>query len=227
MRLTHPLFSDPICFEENKINILVLESGALFTKIVQELSSQLNSMEGDFVFSQDFNPMSMGKNVELITDVFSMDINSRKIMGKIMDELCALSVNEDNYMKTLEFKQMLTAYIEPLLMDCDYSLTHDADIDLNQLFKSLKIETKTESGSMVDFLVEYFAIATKLLKIKCFVVVNLKSFLAQEELHLLYQEIMYKKYSVLLLESHAKEYILPCEKIRVMDKDLCEIKINH
>lgn len=227
LRLIHPLLSDTIVFEENKINILILENGALFAKFIQEFSSQINGMEGDFVFSEDYKPIPMGKNIELITDIFSIDINSRKIMAKLMDMLAYLAVDEDFYLKTCDVKQTLNQYMESLLIDFEYSLSYDTAIDLCQVFKALKVEVHMESKSILEFLVEYLSLLSKLLNIKCVVLTNLKSFLSHEELSLLYKEIMYKKYCVLLLENHAQENIFPCEKIRIIDNDLCEIKINH
>lgn len=228
MRLVHPIFSEPLVFEENKVNVLIIENGAFMAKFLCELLGQHKNKEGDFVLSKDFEPIAISKHLEIITDIFSLNLNSRPIMTKLLDELQKKAMNEDFYLKTQAFKQFLGQYIHELLLESDYSLTFEEDINIQNILKSCDVEIEQNLNTeckLLDIILEYCDICTKLLKISCLVFVNLKSFLSNKELALFYEEIQYKKYAILLIENHQEERV-ELEKIRIIDKDLCEIILD-
>ncbi len=231
MLLTHPIFSKPIEFVENNIQILIIENPAFLSKFLCELLAQHKNKEGNFVLSKNFNPLPISKNIEIITDIFSININSRPIMTKLLDELKTKAHDEDFYIKTQEFKFLVSQYIENLLHESDYKLSFSEDLEIQNILKACEVEVENtpyseENFSLLDFIVEYCDICTRLLKISCIVFVNLKSFLSKEEILLFYEEVMYKKYSILLIENHQAEDTIKIEKVRIIDKDLCEIILD-
>ena len=51
MKLMHPWFQTPISFPENRIQVLVIENRALFSKMVAELCAQSEGEAGAFILS--------------------------------------------------------------------------------------------------------------------------------------------------------------------------------
>ena len=58
--------------------------------------------------------------------------------------------------------------------------------------------------------------------IKCFLFVNLKSYLNKDELLELYKHVYYKKINIMLLESTCRER-LDNEVLHIVDEGLCRI----
>ena len=53
MKLAHPLFSTPIRFREDRVQVLALEAPEAFRRLVAELAAQSEGGEGAFVLSRD------------------------------------------------------------------------------------------------------------------------------------------------------------------------------
>lgn len=56
-----------------------------------------------------------------------------------------------------------------------------------------------------------------------FFICNLKTWLTEEELSILYKDVFYRKINIVLLENHVLDSNLGCEVYRIIDSDLCEI----
>ena len=70
MILVHPLFTDPIEIQNNKINIVILEHQHLFTKFIAEIFTQVNDGTGPFLLSHDGRKLDFAKNMDIVVDVF-------------------------------------------------------------------------------------------------------------------------------------------------------------
>ena len=80
MRIVHKDISNPIIINENKINILVLENKKFFIDKINELINQINGDYGDyFLFDLNDEELLISKNCEILTDLFSLDFDSKKI----------------------------------------------------------------------------------------------------------------------------------------------------
>ena len=85
MRIVHKDISNPIIINENKINILVLENKKFFIDKINELINQINGDYGDyFLFDLNDEELLISKNCEILTDLFSLDFDSKKIKSAIL-----------------------------------------------------------------------------------------------------------------------------------------------
>ena len=66
-------------------------------------------------------------------------------------------------------------------------------------------------------------VASELLGIKLFVIVNLDSFLSAEELNELKKYLCYNGIKVLALQNNISRRVDSNENLRILDQDLCEI----
>ena len=79
--------------------------------------------------------------------------------------------------------------------------------------------------SIAENLLEYMTASRDLGGIACFVLINLRSFLGEDELEQFYQGVLYRKIPLLVLENRLGESI-PSEEIRVIDPDLCVLQLE-
>ena len=68
----------------------------------------------------------------------------------------------------------------------------------------------------------YLELCERFLNKKLFVLLNLHSFFTKKEIELLFDDIVYRKYNVFLIERYDYN-ALPQENKRIIDIDLCEI----
>ena len=82
-------FDKKIEFDENTVNILEIYNQSLFTEVINNLNNQCNGEEENntIVLMQDNERVDIKKNIYVLTDVFNIDFNSKKILNKIYGTL--------------------------------------------------------------------------------------------------------------------------------------------
>ena len=211
MKLVYTELEQQLVFQENKVNVLVIEQKELFRRMIQELDKQISGEEGGFVLSDNNKTMKIDKEICLILNPFALDINSRKALTGLYNELGKLGLNEENYLKTCSLKGQIAEYIYDLLNQVDYALKFQDDFNLQSMFKALEVEFEAGEGNFLEGLVYLLTF------------VNLKTYLMSEELHEFYKEAFYRKIQLLLLENNIGDELAE-EAVSIVDADLCLIK---
>ena len=152
-----------------------------------------------------------------------MDINSRKALTGLYNELGKQGLNEENYLKTCRLKGQIAEYIYDLLNQADYALKFQDDFNLQSLFKALEVEFEAGEENFLEGLVYFMDVCSKVQKVKILTFVNLKTYLMSEELHEFYKEAFYRKIQLLLLENDIVDELAE-EAVSIVDADLCLIK---
>ena len=214
------LFLD-IDIEENKPTVLTIENAMIMTDVVGQLCELCNSGEGDFVLSEDGKQLSFEKATEIIINPFLIDYNSRKIQSKLYSELLeaeASYVEEKALIQTL-----IIEYLDRLIQNVPYEMiSNELDLDSMKLFKMFEVRIEPQCNSLLEQLVEYTKILSRLLKKKFLVLVSISNYLDVNELSALYTICNYNKMKMLLIERH--ELYLPFNtKTYIIDKDKCMI----
>ena len=223
MKLVYTELEKQLVFHENKVNVIVLENKLLFRRMINEFNQQVNGSEGGFTLSDNNKLLKIDREAILVLNPFTLDINSRKALTGLYNELGKLGMNEENYLKTCKVKGEIGEYIYDLLNQVDYALTFKEDFCLQNLFKALEIEFEVGSGDFLEHLVYFMDVCSKFQKVKILAFVNLKTYLADEELKEFYKEAFYRKMNLLLFENSIfKE--LPDEDVSIVDSDLCLVR---
>ena len=223
MKLVYTELEQQLVFQENKVNVLVIERKELFRRMIQELDKQISGEEGGFVLSDNNKTMRIDKEICLILNPFALDINSRKALTGLYTELGKLGLNEENYLKTCSLKGQIAEYIYDLLNQVDYALKFQDDFNLQSMFKALEVEFEAGEGNFLEGLVYFLDVCSKFQKVKILTFVNLKTYLMSEELHEFYKEAFYRKIQLLLLENNIGDELAE-EAVSIVDADLCLIK---
>ena len=225
MRLFHPSFENPFLFEENLINVLVIENGKTLYELTYELLNQINGEDGDWVLSDEnkLKDLDLEKTFYFITEPFTLDFNNKKIQNKLLAKLKEIAVDEEHYSLTNDIIGQNVVYIEKILEKVDYSLEYNTLPDINSFIKIFDIKLQPDYNSVLEKILEYLKVINRFLNINSFAFLNLKSYLTDEELELFYKDCFYSKYNLLLIESTVREHRFCCEKYRIIDKDLCEL----
>jgi len=221
--LAHPMFSKIIDFKNEMINILIIENQKFLTQLIEDIINQTNGENGDFVLSEDFIPLDMQKHLEIIIDFFNLDINNKKVLTAIYNKIKKIAYDDENYIKTENFKTEAFNYIETLINQTEYPLILDVQFDISGLLKLFDVKIEINSNTFLEKIIDYMSVLYEFLNRKCIVFVNLMSYLDISEIELLYKEIQYKKYNVLFIENSFRTKIGEYENIYIIDEDMCEI----
>ena len=221
MKFIHSGYVICIEFEENWMEVLVIESPQILTEIVIELKNQCMGQEGRFVLSKDNEILSMKKEIEFVLEPFSLDCNNKKILSKIYQTLEKNEVNYPNEYRA-KFNESLMQYLDYICNQSEISLDYSENIDFQDILKMADVKVRTESETLLEQVLEQILLQNQLLGQNLFVFLNLKSFLSAEEIKELYKECFYKKIFLLLIESNVGEK-MDEERVCLIDKDLCII----
>lgn len=226
MKLINEDLNNKIIFEENKVNLLVVENKKKFVEFIQEIIKQINGNEGKFFLFDKNTELKIHNKVEIIKDIFDLDINNKKILNKIYHELEELSIDSEFLLETKNMESNLLKYIYCLIEKYDYPLEIVEGLDLKEIFKLLSVKLSLCFSNKVEEILEYIDLVSRILKKEIFVLVNLHIFLEKDDIVALCRECFYKKIKLLFVENQKPDIINNEERLFIIDNDLCEINLS-
>ena len=221
MKLAHIWLSEPIKFNENIVNVLVVESPHVYRSLINDLILQESGFAGDFVLSCKNETMEFYKKAAVISDVFRLDFDSRKIYSKLNNYICGIYEMDDNIRELFnDINDLGYKILEKLQFEADFN--HFENVE--DIIKVFDFKLTSNESSLAESLVEYVKIQKEFFGKELCIIVGLRSCLERDELEVFYKKLEYEKLNVLLLESHQTNEFLDCENVLIIDKDLCEIR---
>ena len=167
--------------------------------------------------------MHLDKGVSVVFNPFSIDVNEKKILTKLMSEMQVISETE-LYVQKAELNAAIISLLDEINLRMPYPMTYSRDLDIQQLLKAYSVKVDMQSTSLMEHIVDYVKLGHQVLGIKLYVFLHLKDYLSEEDLEKLYEMVAYEQISVLLLESKMIDK-LPQEQWWIVDADNCIIEI--
>ncbi len=221
MKILNHKYFDVIEVVEDSPETLIIEEPVLFRNVVDELSYQVKNDEGDYVLSDDSSRiLTLSKNLMLITDIYNLDAYSKQLKNKLT------SIITTNY-SDIDGKELLIEMLNEMGVrianNLPYSVTYKTNIAFSDVVKFLDFSFDYSTLSLLESLIEMISTSFEILKYKMLVTVNLKDYLAKQELDEIIKYFAYKKIPLLMLERHQHYEMDDCKHTRIIDKDLCVI----
>lgn len=219
MTLAYPLLAEPILFAENKVSVLVIENATELRSVLLLLQRQCSGDKGEFVLAEDGTPMEFSRVAVLVTDPFSLEFDSRKLLTKLTQEACTAAEEfADNFHRIMvELNELGSKISLQLGFEAAFSAVESQD----DLIKLMGFRVDTESLSFAEQVLEFVKLQRSFCGKKLVIFYNLKSVLSESELCSLYQSVRYEKLNLLLIESELRKQQKEFENTIVVDKDLC------
>lgn len=210
--------------KENRVLVYIVENHNFYLRLILELKRQVEeNQEGGFSLFEGEKELNLSKNILLITDLFQVNFDNKKIISAVFSKLEESSLQEYNYLERLQTEGFLKTFLNKLISDFHYPLVMKDQIDYTDLFKVFHIRIDENYENYLKKITDYLNISYSLGLMKCAVFVNLKTILSKEECQKIYTECFYKKIPIILFESRQTDYILEEEETVIIDSDLCEI----
>ena len=224
MKLVHKNIEKHLLLGENRVNVLVVENRKMFLSMIEELKGQLEGEEGAFVLSEEGSLLSLSKEAELITDVFSLNLNERTSINRLLSSLAGYAQKAEMVNKSRELQNVLSEFLGELLQNEELPVSYADEINMPNLLKALGVEFENDYDSLCEKLLVYMKMMSRFFQKKLFVFVNLKTFTDEDDLRSFYMSAFYEKFNLLLLESTEREDLYEAEEVTVIDKDMCEVR---
>ena len=222
MKIVHPELQNKLIFDSYNECELIIESQVLFSKFVSEMHMQITGKEGKFVLSDNEKELEIDKVMEMIVNPFSINLNDKKILGKLYSELSTLAMQEDMYMNTIELFNKIRSFITDIEQKSSYILETDSDFNIVNLFKAFGVQIESCNQNFFETVCQYMKVISQILCKKIFAFVNLRSYITDEQAELLIKEAYYNEVNVLFIGNVQRSCLNGCRQY-IIDSDYCEI----
>ena len=208
-------------FCENKAEVLIIENQNYLTEFLGCLYLPENTSEKNLILSDGEKSLSLEKHAEIIWNPFFVDLNNKKILGKLYHELKEISL-EEQYEEIGKMNQVIVKYLDHLSMKTPYPICFDTELEVIDLYKIYGIQFENRGLSLLEKVTEYLKIMASLGGVHLVIFLNLKDYFAENQIKELYKIAFYYKINLLLVEAHQNPK-LESERCHLLDKDLCLI----
>lgn len=223
MKLVHPEYSFQIEFVEGKATELIIENPHVFTQFVQELLWQLDDNEGRFVLSHNNELLKLNQQMDCIINPFEIDINQKKMITKLYNIIKQEVINSELMYELAEAHHPLVKMLNAIQQRVDYPLTFKEEFDILSLVKYMDVKLVNEKGELIEQIIDYSKILYQLLKQDIIILINIQSYLSEQEIQLLLKHSIYEKIHFLFIENVDREIIRENVRKIIIDSDRCEI----
>ena len=203
--------------EGDSVCSIVIENQQVFFNIISDLYKQRQGEDGQAVLSDCNKSISIEKHTEIISQFIPFDMNPKSLVSKINSRMQELSMDDVHYMKTNE----LVAEWERYLMDLSLGLIGNFEfskVSGESLIKAAGIKIDALYDSLGEQLLDYFELVEEYDRKKLFVLVNLRSYLSDQEISIFISQILQRSIQIMLLES-SEHPIVEGERRYILDKD--------
>ena len=195
MKIINKNWQRKIEIVENTIYTLVFENKKYYRGNIKELIRQHKGNEGNFIYSNDNKEISFEKSSYIITDIFNIEINSKKILTKIYNSLLKQIIDD-----TVEYNELTThirAYFEKLIFNSPFEVEQGEEIDINSFLKLGDFRIHIEEDDILEKFIKFLKVLVQLFGINIIFIVGLHNVFTDEEIKEIYKEVCVNKISII------------------------------
>lgn len=224
MKICHFDFSKPIELKCGSA-VLVAENPNKFLQYCQDFISQQSGGDGSFIVDDDGKTLSFKKFGSIVFDLLNLSLNDKKIITGVYDRIEKIA-SENYALDYSDIKSRILSFIDMISIDSPLQIEYNADFCLQDVLKAIKVQPCEEDRSFVCKVADYLDATADFLGTRIFVLVNLRTFVNDEDFSMLLTHISHSNYAVLFLERVQYDRVKN-ESVRIIDNDLCEIIVEN
>lgn len=183
--------------------------------------TQTEGQEGCFILSYNNKEIKFSRNVNIINDYVSINLNDKKITNKIYESLKIKAMEDyDNFFRISE---LITEYVEELIYDEEFALEQCNSVNPVDIFKGVSLQFEDVGKDPVDAFLDYIKILENYLGVKLLMFINIKEYFNDEEMVYIYNQLLFNKTRFIILQSNETKTVDERERIYIVDEDFCEL----
>lgn len=220
-------YDNKIEFEQGRVNVLEISNKRTFTNFILNFNELCKNEKFETniitLHGNDNELLKFSKEVDIVIDIFNIELNSKKILTKLYDKMESSIENKDKIIEVMfKLRELLYNNIEEFPFDFNIR----EEIDILSILKLYDI--KIDEDMYIDFSQKLFFlvdIISELKIAKILIIPNLKSYLNDVELIEFYKYTMYKELKLLIIENKFSNDTLTYEKKMQIDDNYDDIVI--
>lgn len=224
MRMKHELcgLDIEISDENHRICWLTIERPDFLREFVKDIWNAIGGIDSNLYITEGQDNLNLGKKAVFVTNPFDININDKKILSKVYQDMSAVCLNEE-YEQLTEINREIVTLLDTINDKLPYMLQFNLDIDPMMLFKGYNVAIDEEEQGMLENLISYIRLSHQILGIQLFIFFHLCDFLDEKEMKAFIEMMTYEHVTILLIEASSR---LAIEGIRyyIVDKDECLIE---
>lgn len=224
MKIINKNWQRKIEIEDNIIYTLVFENKKYYRENIIELINQHKGNEGSYILSNDNKEISFDKNSYIITDIFNIDINNKKVLSKIYSSLLKEIVEDISSYN--ELSTNIRVYFEKLIFNSSLEIEQGEEIDMSSLLKLGDFKIHVENDDILEKFLKFLKVLSELCSYKIIFVVGLHTVFTQDEIIEIYKEVCLNKINIINIEYQQFNNLSNenyKEIVYIFDEDNCEI----
>ena len=222
MKLINSQMNFQIVTEEGYVNSLVIENRDFFRSAIQDIYDQINGREGSFVLSENNKIMDFSKSTELITQFVPFEINSKRLITKLYNNIKTAVMEPELYREMYEIKSNVCRYMDSIVNELDFNIKYNEDFDVTALLKVMDMRFEDEYDTLSDKVMEYIMNVEKLEGSKLHILVNFRGYVNRREVECFCETMIKHNINILLIDNVEYDKF-NFEKRIIVDEQLCEI----
>jgi len=221
MKLGNFNLNEPLDWSDKSVNTLVIENPRYFYSVISEMVAQSMGDDGSFMLSEGLETVSFSRTVDVITDLFSINLNEKRFQNGIYRELSEIATHDTSY-QIMELYSRINSEVSELISDFRWDMSFDELNEITPLFKAVNLVVDEESMTLGEKIITYMELSEQFLNKKLFVIVNMKSCMDERTLNSFFKDVNYRGFKLLLIESKDSEST-DYEIKTIIDNDLCQL----
>ena len=224
MKIINKNWQRKIEIEDNIIYTVVFENKKYYRGNIFELINQHKGNEGSYILSNDNKEISFDKNSYIITDIFNIDINSKKVLTKIYNSLLKEIIEDITSFN--ELSTNIRLYFEKLIFNSSLEIEQGEEIDMSSLLKIGDFKIHVENDDILEKFIKFLKVLTELCSYKIIFVVGLHNVFTKDEIIEIYKEVCLNKINIINIDYQQFKNLSNenyKEIVYIFDSDNCEI----
>lgn len=205
MRVSFSGFEKQLSIERGKATVLEVEDRTLFARLCQSLHSELgeSALEPYVVWEDDGEKVRPGKVFVCAFNLFDLPWDEKALFKSVIERVEDVFVEDDGVRQGIEeAARLLSERLKGLGLAFQSDYVFDTEWNLKDHLRAFDFAIDIDSGDApFDNLIKFLKLAEDALfdGVLCFA--NLKTFLSENELETVYEQVFFSNLRVLLLES--------------------------
>lgn len=222
MRFFYEKYNIDWAIENFGITQICIENPEVLSDFSNNLWQQNQGLQGEIFLSSEDKMISLSKDVAVVFNPFDIDINDKKIIARLYQNLKQYS-DVDFLSETLAINSSIVSLLENITSKEPYPINFDLELDMLQLFKLYAVRFDVECESLIENVCNYIKLMHQVLGTQVFVFEFLKNYLTDEERKRFSEMVAYEQVIVILIEHSSGKF--NNEKCWIIDYDKCIIEI--
>lgn len=226
MKICFSGFSRPISIVSNGVTVFELHNRALFSRVCTSLSSELgcDALEPYTLWDDGDERLSDSGQLFIVGNPFDLPWGHRLLYGPMLAKMNTMISERDAIAHALEGHfRSLEQEIAGLALQLQSDYRFDIEWDIKRHLKTFGFKVDASNGDpLLENLIKFVLFLRDIDFSIPAVFFNLKTFLAEKELVLLYEQAVFSGIRLLLIEGIPDERILNHETKYIIDQDFLE-----